>query len=214
MTKIIVIVAIIIVFVSLFYGINVPSKLDVVGQIGRNLLKTSQQASSEASIETSAIQADVSGNIAKKSTPIPTPDWSVRKVDEHMTEFSVPISEAMSTPQELFNAVNSYRASHSLRTLTSNSTICNIAQKRAEEQVAYGGLDNHAGFAKYGDSQNEFTHLGEVLYGGQPLSGVHIVEFGWDRSLTGHREALQNPDWQIGCGGIAGVYAAFVFANN
>lgn len=216
MVKILVITTVFIGFISLTYAINLPSQLTNIEKIGRNLLRTST-ATPEAKIETSAVESDSSSSIQTKSSkklPTPTPDWSVRKVDEHLTEFSVPVAEKMSTRDELFTAVNDYRRSHGLNTLTSNSTICDIAQKRAEEQVANGGLDNHAGFNKYGESQNEFTHLGEVLYGGQALSGVHIVEFGWDRSLTGHREALQNPNWQIGCGGVAGVYAAFVFANN
>lgn len=209
MTKILIFSIILGVLVILSRSINLPSQLEFTGQIGRNLLKTTDAtAEAEPAVQTQAVS-----QIGKKSVT-PTPDWSVRKVDEHVTEFSVPTNDQMSTRSELFDAVNSYRRSHNLTTLTSNTTICDIAQKRAEEQTANGGLDNHAGFNKYGQSQNEFSHLGEVLYGGQPLSGVHIVEFGWDRSLTGHKEALQNPDWQIGCGGISGYYAAFVFANN
>ena len=216
MVKILVIITVFVGIVFLTYAVNLPSQLTNIEKIGRSLLRTNT-ATSEAKIETSAVETgSIKNNLQtqNKKLPTPTPDWSVRKVDEHLTEFSVPISENMSTRDELFAAVNDYRKAHGLNTLTSNSTICDIAQKRAQEQVANGGLDNHAGFNKYGESQNEFIHLGEVLYGGQALSGVHIVEFGWDRSLTGHREALQNPSWQIGCGGIAGFYAAFVFANN
>lgn len=213
MAKLFIIIAVFVTIISLGYAVNLPSGLDFAAQFGKNLLHTSE-ATPEANIQTSALETTTSNQVATKKQPTPTPDWSVRKVDEHMTEFSVPVTDTMSTRQELFDAVNSYRRSHGLNTLTSNTTICDIAQKRAQEQLDNGALDNHAGFAKYGESQNEFSHLGEVLYGGQPLSGVHIVEFGWDRSLTGHREALQNPSWQIGCGGIAGYYAAFVFANN
>lgn len=217
MIKIAILAVIFTVLAGLFYAVSLPSKLTSIEQIGRNLLRVADQSTSEAEIKSSTSGIpNLSSQISPKQSlrPSPTPDWTVRKVDEHQTEFSVPISESMSTISELFEAVNSYRRAHGLNTLTSNTTICDIAQKRAEEQVVNGGLDNHAGFNKYGESQTEFSHLGEVLYGGQPLSGVHIVEFGWDRSLTGHREALQNPSWQIGCGGIAGVYAAFIFANN
>jgi|GEM_PF-2523457 len=213
MAKIILIFAAFVTLISVGYAVNLPSQLDIVTQFSKSLLRTTE-ASPEASIQTSAIETTPSNKVGVINQPLPTPDWSIRKVDEHMTEFSVPVNDTMASKQELFDAVNSYRRSHNLNTLTSNSTICDIAQKRAQEQLDNGALDNHAGFGKYGESQNEFSHLGEVLYGGQPLSGVHIVEFGWDRSLTGHREALQNPSWQIGCGGIAGVFAAFVFANN
>lgn len=217
MIKIAILAVILFILAGLFYAISLPAQLTSIEQIGRNLLRVTNQSTSEAelrSITSALAEIPTQTQFKQKTFPSPTPDWTVRKVDEHQTEFSVPISEPMSTRSELFEAVNSYRRAHGLSTLTSNTTICDIAQKRAEEQVANGGLDNHAGFNKYGEDQNEFSHLGEVLYGGQPLSGVHIVEFGWDRSLTGHREALQNPNWQIGCGGIAGVYAAFIFANN
>lgn len=89
-----------------------------------------------------------------------------------------------------------------------------IAQKRADEQLALGSIDGHAGFAKYAQGQREFSYLTEVLFGGgQPQSGVHIVEYGWDQSLTGHREAIQDRTMSHGCGGVAGYFAAFIFGT-
>ncbi len=140
--------------------------------------------------------------------------WTVEKVDEHLTKVSLPPDPRMSTSDELFEAMNNYRIAHSVSILQKSDKLCSIAQNRASEQEEGGKLDGHAGFEKYAKDQQEFSVMGEVLFGGvQPQYGVHIVEFGWDRSLTGHREAIQNPSWQYGCGGIAGYYAVFIFGS-
>lgn len=141
-------------------------------------------------------------------------DWSVEKVDDHITKINLPPDPRMSTADELFSAMNDYRRGHNVQLLTKNDLLCSIAQKRADEQLANGGLDGHAGFNKYAQDQQEFQRMGEVLFGGvQPQYGVHIVEYGWDRSLTGHKEAIQDPEWNHGCGGIAGYYAVFIFGT-
>lgn len=103
----------------------------------------------------------------------------------------------MTTPEELFEAMNNYRKAHGLSILQKNGTLCYIAQARAGELQQLGKLDSHAGMDKYTHSQNEFNHLSEVISAGvYPESGVHIVEWGFDRSLTGHKEAISNPVWQ------------------
>jgi uncharacterized protein YkwD len=148
-------------------------------------------------------------------TPTPEPFiWSVEKVNEHETAMSLPADPRMSTSDELFTALNQYRSSNGISPVNKNDTLCSIAQHRADEQLANGGLDDHAGFDKYVQGQNEFSRMGEVLFGGnQPQYGVHIVEFGWARSLTGHREAIRDTSWSDGCGGIAGYYAVFIFGS-
>ncbi|MBI2420973.1 MAG: CAP domain-containing protein [Candidatus Levybacteria bacterium] len=141
-------------------------------------------------------------------------EWTVEKVDEHLTKIKLPPDDHMSTEDELFDAMNSYRRAQGVEKVSKNDTICRIAHVRAEEQNSNGELDGHAGFDKYVQEQNEFGVMGEVLFGGsQPQSGVHIVEFGWDRSLTGHREAIRDPQWNYGCGGVVGYFAVFVFGK-
>ena len=141
-------------------------------------------------------------------------NWSVEKVDEHVTKISIPRDPRMSTADELFSAMNDYRRAHNIPTIAKNDLLCSIAQNRANEQLANEDLDNHAGFDKYAQNQDEFSRMGEVLFGGgQPQYGVHIIEYGWDRSLTGHKEAIQNPVWTHGCGGVAGYFAVFIFAS-
>lgn len=155
----------------------------------------------------------VTQNIKVLPTQAPF-NWSVEKVDEHITKIALPPDPRMSTADELFSAMNEYRKANAVQILTKNDLLCSIAQNRANEQLANGDLDNHAGFDKYAENQEEFYRMGEVLFGGvQPQYGVHIVEFGWNRSLTGHKEAIQNPDWNHGCGGIAGYFAVFIFGT-
>lgn len=153
----------------------------------------------------------------KTIKPVPTQppfNWSVEKVDEHVTKIAIPPDPRMSTADELFSAMNDYRRAHNVQVLIKSDLLCGIAQNRANEQLANGDLDNHAGFDKYAQDQQEFNRMGEVLFGGgQPQYGVHIIEYGWDRSLTGHREAIQNPSWSHGCGGIAGYFAVFIFGT-
>lgn len=147
--------------------------------------------------------------------PVPTPfNWTVENVDGEITRIALPPDSRMSTPDELYEAINNYRSAHGVNRLQKSDFLCSVAENRAVEQVANGGLDGHAGFEKYAKDQNEFGRMGEVLFGGvQPQYGVHIVEFGWDRSLTGHREAIRDPNWQAGCGGIADYFAVFVFGT-
>jgi hypothetical protein len=110
--------------------------------------------------------------------------------------------------------MNTYRQANGVGAVQKTDGICAIAQNRANEQLANGKLDGHAGFDKYVQGQEEFPEMGEVLFGGgQPQYGVHIVEFGWNRSLTGHKEVIQDGNWNYGCGGIAGYYAVFIFGH-
>ena len=140
--------------------------------------------------------------------------WDVEKVDEHITKIALPPDPRMSTAEELFIAMNDYRRAQNVQALQKSDLLCGIAQNRSNELFELGELDNHAGFSKYAEGQNEFGSMGEVLFGGsQPQYGVHIVEYGWDRSLTGHREAIRDPLWNWGCAGIAGNFAVFIFGS-
>lgn len=148
-----------------------------------------------------------------KPTPAPF-NWTVEKVDEHLTKIALPPDPRMSNADELFEAMNNYRKAHNVQIIQKSDLLCGIAKNRADEQLANGKLDGHAGFEKYAKDQQEFSTMGEVLFGGvQPQYGVHIVEYGWDRSLTGHKEAIQDPSWNHGCGDIAGYFAVFIFGT-
>lgn len=151
--------------------------------------------------------------VYKGLTPTSIPWGQEFKIDEYTSASYFGPDDHMSTADELFNAMNIYRSAHNLPTLSKNDTLCSIAQNRANQQKEFGYL-SHDGFQEAGKSQNEFSDMTEVLFGGvQPVSGIHIIEWGWDKSLTGHHEAISNPKWHEGCGGIAGYYAVFIFGS-
>ncbi len=118
------------------------------------------------------------------------------------------VSEKMTTVDDLNTAQNNYRKEHGLSTLNINSKICEIAAKRAVEVTKNF---SHSGF----ESAVEGSGLGKTSYGENiasgPLSGVHFVEWSWDKS-PGHKANMLG-DWTDGCGGVNDKYAVFLFAK-
>lgn len=145
----------------------------------------------------------------------PLPDWSVTKLDDKTTLLGYPADSRMATSEELFVEMNNYRTSHGVGAVSKHSTLCDIAQKRADELQALGKLDYHAGMDKYAYGQKDFNNLDEIIGGGvQPNLAVHIIEWGWGRSETGHKQAMEKPQWTHGCGGISGYFHVFIFGAN
>jgi uncharacterized protein YkwD len=120
----------------------------------------------------------------------------------------------MGTPDELFEAVNNFRVANSINPVVKHDTLCRIAQARADKMLA-DGKASHDGMEEQTRSQHDFEWVGEILEGGSKKRfAVHTVEWGWARSLTGHREALLNRSFTHGCGGVAGTFVAFIFGHN
>lgn len=119
--------------------------------------------------------------------------------------------EEMATPAEIDAAVNQYRRGHNLNQLSIDDQICIIAQDRAREAAEEFSHDKFGEHVSNGDySFANFSRLGENLWQGS-MSGVHIVEFGWDRS-PGHRANLQG-NWSRGCAGVFETTVAYIFAD-
>lgn len=117
----------------------------------------------------------------------------------------------MSTREELDKAVQNYRKSHNLNQIKIDDNLCLIAHERAVEASQDFSHDLFQEKAQKGEYNfANFTRISENLWDGS-FSGVHIVEYGWDRS-PGHRANLQGP-WTRGCGGIYGTTAVYIFAN-
>lgn len=164
------------------------------------------------------------------STPSPTPtpvfvkptlipasnsynDWGKTvKLDDKTSASRFAPDDHMSTVDELNQAMNLYRQTHGLPTVNFDPLLCSIAQTRANQLQALGKLDSHAGFSDLAHNQKTYDTMDEILFGGvQPVADVHIVEWGWDQSLTGHHESISDPMWHNGCAGIAGYFAVFEF---
>jgi len=134
------------------------------------------------------------------------------KLDNETSASKFAPDDHMSTVSELNQSMNLYRQDLGLPTLNFDPLLCNIAQQRANELQALGQLDNHAGFSALAHNQETYDTMDEVLFGGvEPVSGIHIVEWGWAQSLTGHKEAISDPQWHDGCAGISGYFAVFEF---
>jgi uncharacterized protein YkwD len=151
----------------------------------------------------------------RQYNPTPTIPWGKEvKLDNNTSASRFAPDDHMSTVSELNQAMNNYRQNLGLPMLNFDTVLCNIAQQRANELQALGKLDNHAGFSDFAHNQQSFNSIAEVLFGGvEQVSGVHIVEWGWAQSLTGHKEAIDDPNWHDGCAGIAGYFAVFEFGS-
>lgn len=119
----------------------------------------------------------------------------------------------MATADELFSAMNDYRKSHGLNAVNRSSTLCTIAQTRANQQEALGHLDNHAGFVSAARTQTEFIHVGELLqYWSIPEDATYLVNTGWGQSEE-HVAIMTDPTLTDGCGAINGYYSVFIFGR-
>jgi len=111
--------------------------------------------------------------------------------------------------QAVFTALNQYRADHGVHQLVENNLLCQYAEKRVQDLIAYGGLDNHQGF------QTDFADLESLpdsikQYSGGRIgenlahqycrnmttndsfvaqTGAALIEWCFDSSTKGHREA-------------------------
>jgi len=117
--------------------------------------------------------------------------------------------ETMATVEELNQAVNLYRQTHNLNQLQIEDSLCLIANERAHEIQEEFSHDRFGQHVQAGDyNHTGFSRIGENLWQGS-FSGVHIVEFGWDKS-PGHRANLLG-DWSKGCAGVFQTNAVFIF---
>ena len=139
-----------------------------------------------------------------------TDPWTMVPDPSHEGEYvicNVDVEE-MATLDELNNAQNEYRRDHSLNTLTIDSALCTVASQRAKE---ISTNFSHDGFEAAIDRNGiNRSGVGENIASG-PLSGVHFVQWAWDRS-PGHRENMLR-DWAVGCGGVYDRFAVFIFGK-
>lgn len=115
-------------------------------------------------------------------------------------------------------ALNQYRATHKVASLNVNNDLCVYAEKRVQDLLANGGLDGHAGFIADFDAEEppigirsySGTTIGENLASqycvngttGQTIFAEHptqLIEWCFDSSQKGHREAQLSPEYRDVC---------------
>lgn len=163
--------------------------------------------------ETGEQQKSADSGVKGRSNPLcrgVSESWKMIPDPNHAGQYIIcnTESEKMTTVDELNRAQNNYRGEHGLNQLNINGQLCKIAANRAAEiakDFSHGGFESAVKGSGLGKSS-----YGENIASG-PLSGVHFVEWSWDKS-PGHRENMLG-DWTDGCGGVFDKYAVFLFAK-
>ncbi|MCB9813246.1 MAG: hypothetical protein H6772_02450 [Pseudomonadales bacterium] len=121
--------------------------------------------------------------------------------------------------EEVFNALNDYRASHQIFPLNFNKNLCNYASRRVNDLIEFGGLDDHAGFIEdFADLENlpdeikyypgknigenlAFQNCKNMQTGDSFIAqtGTSIIEWCFDSSTIGHREAQLSREFKNAC---------------
>lgn len=141
------------------------------------------------------------------------------------TPNSKPSSSKVTSPSvsnvpdgEVMSALNAYRQTHNVPALLTDQRLCEYAETRVQDLIAFGGLDHHQGFsADFADNQRppelkDYPGSGFAenlasqfcLNGtsGEPFianTGTALIEWCFDSSQKGHREAQLNPRYNAGC---------------
>lgn len=144
------------------------------------------------------------------STPTPvqknSDQYTATKIGSNTWQVSnVQNDTNMASPQDIVNALNSYRGSHGTSNLTIDNGLVVYAQSRADLFSKNGSLDGHAGFNDFmkndGFSKVGFNSLGEnSAYLSGPMNGDRIIRniFGADGAHDGNQ---LDPSWtHVGVG--------------
>jgi uncharacterized protein YkwD len=121
--------------------------------------------------------------------------------------------------QEVIDALNNYRHAHGRDALQVHQALCSYAEKRVGDLVAFGGLDNHQGFKEDFADQSKLPEILKEYPGskiGENLAhqfcrnmttgdsfvagtGTAIIEWCFDSSTKGHREAQLSTEFHNVC---------------
>jgi len=157
-------------------------------------------------------------------TPTNTPaggtkNYSAEKIsDTTYKVHNVANDSSMASPQDIFNALNSYRASHGVGGLSWDAKLADLASSRANIFASRGSLDGHAGFRDFmnngGFDKAGFNGLGEnSAFLSGPMNGERIIKeiFGADGDHDGNQ---LNGAWTHAAVGVNGNAINVNFGKN
>lgn len=190
---------------------NLEKQIETVGpQVkGESLMPSVKPSPIPDDIVSNDNNIGISGQVTEERivpSPIPIQDQTVNPI---------PSNDSISSGNSgLISAVNIFRSSNGLDSLSSSGELCMIAEKRLKELTEKGSLDSHAGFNKYFQGQSEFNAMGEVIFqSSNQTSPEYAVNEGWVKSTSGHKENMIDPKWNYGCGATNGYFAVFNFGK-
>ena len=135
--------------------------------------------------------------------------------------------------QSVVTALNEYRKAHGIHPLSEHPQLCAYAEKRVQDLVKKGGLDNHDGFrADFADPENlpsmikdyPGATIGENLAYQNCINmktnqsfmaetATALIEWCFDSSTKGHREAQLNPAYNNVCARHQDGYFVILFGE-
>lgn len=148
--------------------------------------------------------------------PTPTIEWGkALQIGEKTWTINVGMDERMATPQEIFEALNSYRQRYSRGTLTWDNKLAEYAQSRANTFISLGKTDAHAGFSNFIDNEDGFNKLemnglGENSSFGYRLLGVHLIEWVYAADEPHNTNQLNSKWTHVGIG-VSGDATDLIF---
>lgn len=177
---------------------------------------------------------ELTKNIDMSKTPTATPTamrafnnskprdeepWGIAKqIDENTWTMKIGEDQKMATPNDVFDALNTYRRQKGVGSLTWDDKLAELAGKRAATFQSIQKLDGHAGFSEYfKDEQNlkniGFWGVGENSSYGFRLEGVHLIEwiFAGDKP---HDDNQLDPSWTHVGIGVASTGVDVIFGKD
>lgn len=125
--------------------------------------------------------------------------------------------DVMATASEIFDALNRYRASKGVGSLSWNDALSGFAKQRSD-YFASNGLDEHRGFLDYVNNPDNrkslgFWALGENASKDYKLNGTHLIETAFAGDAPHDNNQLNNGWSDVGIG-VSGTSVDLIFGGS
>jgi uncharacterized protein YkwD len=196
---------------SLGISIAVPQKL---GTINTSPSTPTTQAAVLGTTRTPRPAATPRPTRTPKPTTIPTSTPTATPV---ITPTPAPVIS--SYKQQVFDALNNYRAKKGVARLSLDQKLADFAQSRSDHLLTIGSLDGHVVFTDFIKNQNGFAALGfnglgeNQSWASNLPSATALIE-GQYAADKPHDDNQLNPQWGWVGIGISGNYNDIVFGGS